>query len=196
MQQEGAALAQSLSKAVKKRRAFESQGAARAADMAYAADYTDEWYRLPGNRGSFRTFYLCGRKWGQERCHTLTVSSLWSRLHQDPIATKQRWYCPVCMAKYKTSNGVMVELMCNGETSYVKAPFPPDDIKDLKAMAVEKQHAGINTVEELLQAIPEAHPVGAEWLTPTCFEGTYSYQEAVFDEVPMLDWNRIYSIAG
>ncbi len=63
-------------------------------------------------------------------------------------------------------------------------------------MAVEKHHAGINTVEELLQAIPEAHPVGAEWLTPTCFAGTYSYQEAVFDEVPMLDWNRIYSIAG
>ncbi len=73
---------------------------------------------------------------------------------------------------------------------------PPDDIKYLKAMAVEKQHAEINTVEGLLQAIPEAHPVGADWLTPTCFEGTHSYQEAVFDEVPMLDWNKIYRIAG
>jgi len=194
VQKEGAELAHNLSKAAKKRRAFESLGKERAAAMAYAADYTDEWYRLPGNSGNFRTFYLCGRKWGEERCHTLTVSSLWNRLHQDPVASKQRWYCPVCQAKYKVTNGVMVELMCNGETSYVKAPYPPENIADLKAMAVEKQHAGITSVEALLQAIPEAHPVGADWLTPTCFEGTYSYQEAVFDEVPMLDWNRIYSV--
>ncbi len=137
LQKEGAELALNLWKVAKKRRAFESLGKERAAAMAYAADYTDEWYRLPGNSGSFRTFYLCGRKWGEERCHTLTVSSLWNRLHQDPIATKQRWYCPVCQAKYKTTNVVMVELMCNGETSYVKAPFPPDDIADLKAMAVD-----------------------------------------------------------
>ena len=161
--------------------------------MAYAAGYTDEWYHIPDKKVSFRTFYLCGRKWGTERCHTLTVSSLWNRLHQDPIASGQRWYCPVCEARYKPANGVMVEMLIQGVSYYIKAPFPTDDIIDLKAMAVETYHAGAQSPEELLKAIPEAHPLGAEWLVATRYEGTYSYQEAVFEDIPSLDWNQIYN---
>jgi len=162
VQSEGAKLGQTLKEATKKRRAF----------AGHAADYTDEWYHLPEKKAGFRTFYLCGREWGTERCHTLTVSSRWHRLYQDPIASGQRWYCPVCTAKYEPANGVMVEVLIRGVAYYIKAPFPPDDIIDLKAMAVEKCHAGAQSPEELLKAIPEADPAGADWLMATPHEGT------------------------
>ena len=161
--------------------------------MAFAADYTDEWYHIPDKKVSFRNFYLCGRQWGTERCTTLTVSSLWNRLHHDPLATGQRWYCPVCEARYKTSNGVMVEMLIQGVSYCLKAPFPTDDIIDLKAMAVEKHHAEAKSPEELLMAIPEAHPVGAGWLVATEHDGSYSYQEAVFEDIPSLNWDQIYN---
>jgi len=192
VQREGAELGQTLKKACKKRRAFEAHGK-EAQAMASAADYTDEWYHIPDKNVSFRTFYLCGRQWGAERCTTLTVSSLWDRLKTDPLASGQRWYCPVCKARYKTSNGVMVEMMIQGVSYYLKAPFPTDDIIDLKAMAVERYHAGAKSPEELLKAIPEAHPVGAEWLVATEHDGTYSYQEAVFEDIPSLNWDQLYN---
>lgn len=31
-----------------------------------AADYTDEWYHMPGVDLAFRTFYVCTAKWGVE----------------------------------------------------------------------------------------------------------------------------------
>ena len=60
VQMEGAELGHKLKKAAKKRRAFEAYGE-EAQAMAYAADYTDEWYHLPEKKASFRTFHICGR---------------------------------------------------------------------------------------------------------------------------------------
>jgi len=87
----------------------------------------------------------------------------------------------------------MVEVLIRGVAYYIKAPFPTDDIIDLKAMAVERYHAGAQTPEELLKVIPEAHPLGADWLVATRYKGTYSYQEAAFENTPSLDWNQIYN---
>ncbi len=87
----------------------------------------------------------------------------------------------------------MVEMMIKWVACYIKAPFPTDDIIDLKAMAVEKYHAGAQSPEELLKAIPEAHPAGANWLVATEHVGSYSYQEAVFEDIPSLNWDQIYN---
>ena len=182
VQSEGAKLGQTLEEAIKKRRA----------SAGHVADYTDEWYLLPEKKAGFRTFYLCGRERGTERCHTLTVSSRWHRLYQDPFASGQRWHCPACLAKYEPANGVMVEVLSRRGAYYIKAPFPPDDIIDLKAMAVEKYHAGAQTPEELWNVLPEAHPLGTNIFVATRCKGTYSYREAAFENAPSLDWNRIY----
>ena len=56
------------------------------------------------------------------------------------MAMGQRWYCPVCHAKYNIVNGVLVEFMHEGVTSNVKSPFPDKSWQDIKAMAVERAH--------------------------------------------------------
>ena len=78
--------------------------------MVMAADYADEWYNIPGSQVHLRTYYICNRLWGYERCHTATLSASWKRRHDDPVATKQRWYCPVCESRYTPNNGVLAEM--------------------------------------------------------------------------------------
>ena len=55
--------------------------------MDLAADYTDQWYSVGegDRRVAFRTWYVCGRKWGDRRCNTLTLSAHWQRRHGDPL---------------------------------------------------------------------------------------------------------------
>ena len=60
--------------------------------MQKAADYTDEWY-VTDKGNAFRAFYVCAAGGAMYPCCTVTVTSLWKRLHEDLVATGQRWYC-------------------------------------------------------------------------------------------------------
>ena len=151
---------------------------------------------------AFRVFYVCGRSWGggDSICPTMTVSSLWHRLHTDPMATKQRWYCPTCQAKYKTTNGVLVEVMHRGTTVYSRAEFPDDAWKDVKACAVQEMAAArlgrdAANASELLANIPEAHPFENEWLRPVpSAPGSYMFHPDTFKSVPILKWEEVFSL--
>ena len=46
----------------------------------------------------------------EHMCRTVTRSAFWKKKHDDPLATKQKWYCPHCEAGYRTKFGLIVEL--------------------------------------------------------------------------------------
>ena len=60
---------------------------------------------------------------------------MWVRRFEDPLATKQRWYCKLCGTKYRCKFGVIVK---NGLAMYCKAGFPRDHMKDTKAVVIER----------------------------------------------------------
>ena len=71
------------------------------------------------------------------------------------------------------------------------------DIKEFKAMMVEKAHGkGVSTGEQLLELIPNAHPVGADWLVQTEHSGTYRFAKEVFEALPMWDWTNFFRVVG
>eukprot|EP00974_Lingulodinium_polyedra_P107882 10443332-Lingulodinium_polyedra.AAC.1 len=70
------------------------------------------------------------------RCRTAVASSIWDRLHEDPLAVGQRRYCRRCPTRYKMSFGVAAELIFKGGKCdmglYARMQFPPQDMQDLK----------------------------------------------------------------
>ena len=169
--------------------------------MDLAADYTDQWYSVGegDRRVAFRTWYVCGRKWGDRRCNTLTLSAHWQRRHGDPLATGQRWYCPVCQARYKTGSGVLVEFVGGDCSYYLRADFPPKAIQEVKWASVQRGHGGALTPEALLAAIPDAAPASACYtrrvegvmVNGRELSGVYMYDEDALAQIPRLDWTAI-----
>ena len=124
-----------------------------------AADYSDSFFQ--STNSEFNVYYVCLRKWdpaGLSRCNTATNSFIWDRLHSDPLATGQRWYCPECGKRNTTTYGVIVELIDRSHdppvAMYSKAGFPPQDIQDLKALCVREKLREAKSPAELLGSLP------------------------------------------
>ena len=128
---EGTALEDDFNEAAYRTRAFASAGENQGA-LYRLADHTDEWFA--DDNTAFRTYYVClagGSVWP---CATVIRSDVWQRLHPDMSTTKQRWYCTECHAKYKTSFGVLIEMVLRDMCLYALADFPPHHIEDAKRM--------------------------------------------------------------
>ena len=83
-----------------------------------AADQEDKWWKaaqyqdrmIPDRdgRGGFDYYFIClGKDSMGEKCYTVTAASAWKRKKEDPLATKQAWYCPICGCRYKTTFGTL-----------------------------------------------------------------------------------------
>ena len=160
--------------------------------MWRAADYADEWFK--GSAGAFRMYYIC--RAGNPPCNTLIESKAWDTLKEDPLAVKQRWYCKVCFARYKTRYGCLIEIVRAGVAMYCQAELPPPDLYDAKGMIIQERFKGVKDPEALLNSIPEVRPVAA-----SCFqqvgEGIYKIMDA--DAIAALErfqWDQLYNLAG
>ena len=163
--------------------------------MDKAADYTDEWFHVTADTGSVavRAFYVCTAKVGQERCNTLSVSSRWLRKQADPLAYKQVWYCPVCNARYKTTFGVMLQMVNAGEERFVRATFPEHGLQQVKWSSVQRTYRQATTPEELLAAIPEAALAPSAHVQPVDGkEGAYFFDDVAFDGLPCFEWAHLF----
>jgi hypothetical protein len=121
----------------------------------------------------FNYYFVCKAGGANNVCWTMINSKNWTQLHEDPIADGQRWYCKICGAKYKTSFGVLIEIVQQHAVSYMMADYPPDSIGDVRAAAMEREHANANTPAELFAAVPNLVPESKLHLQPID-QGVYS----------------------
>ena len=96
-------------------------------------------------------------------------------MHDDPLLSGQRWYCPICEGKYKTRFGMVVELRDLDRTVYhaLADCCDPDD-RDLKALVLEDddRYKDAKTPEDLYSMIPSVHPTEGQFIrkaTPADF---------------------------
>jgi hypothetical protein len=195
-----------LEKATQVWRAFSNF--ANQAEMCRAADYADKWYET--NTGEkFTTFYCC-RAHGmgtENECGALIPSEVWGRLHEDPEASGQRWYCNLCQllwrqqCKYKTKYGVVIEMRMKSaegvlEYMYCWAELPPQGVQDTKCMMIEQQYAlkpGI-TAKELLAALPRCRPECETLIEETAAKDTYKFKNLQIKDLPVFAWNQLFNL--
>lgn len=181
-----------------KERAFESYQGIDRQHMKNAADYSDQWFK--DARGvQFNVYYMCRAGPALWPCNTVIESQAWDRLHQSAYACKQRWYCGMCNAKYKTRYGVMVEIMLvqDGKqvAMYALGELPPFDLQDAKLMKIEQDFTEYKTPEDLLNALPKVAPMDkATFIKPTGVPGHYSVDDHMFAQLPKFEWNQMYNL--
>ena len=157
-----------------------------------AADYTDEWSIRLSDKTSMRVFYKCTGRIGNEFCRTVTVSSHWRRKFSDPLSAKQRWYCPVCECRYKTTMGVLVEFRIGMELRYAMAEFPPMALQKVKWTAVQRKFGVDCTPEEFCRRIPEARVYDSAILHKVQgFDQCYTYNVEALREAPTFNWTAL-----
>ena len=164
------------------------------AAMRRAADYTDEWFVDEETKTAFRSFYVCKAGGVEWPCNTVIVSAAWDRMHADPEAYKQRWYCNVCGAKYMTKFGVMLEFVICGTSYFMQAPFPVGGWQAVKNKCIETRFVGCKTPDALLKAMPTVHPTTSDWLIKTTKWGVYSVVPGAMEDVPMMRWDQIFNV--
>ena len=179
-------------KKMNKWRSFEDKGKDQKRFQA-AADHSDQWFETKNT--AFRVFYVCKAGGKGNECFTLTLADEWDKLHDDPLATGQRWYC-TCGAKYKTKYGVLTELVIGKSAYYAMAEFPPQSLCDAKFMAIQEKFKRVSTAEELLASSPQITPsaIGSV-LTPTMKFGSYKINKAMFADLPSFNWFQLYNLS-
>ena len=180
-----------------KERAFEGYEGIERQLMKNAADYSDQWFK-EGNV-QFNVYYVCKSGHLQWPCNTAIESMAWDRLHDDPQAVKQRWYCKMCTAKYKTKFGVLVEFVLEqgGKkvAMYALGDLPPFDIQDAKLMKIEETFSAYKTPEALLAALPKVTPLDrTHFLKETNMPGHWSFDNKMFETISKFDWNQLYNL--
>ena len=106
-------------------------------------------------------------------CRKAILAKYWDAMLNDPLAVKHRWYCKICASRYKTRFGVLTECIMKGIAQYCYAELPPLHMYDAKGMMVERTHPGIQTPENLYEAVPSLNPAADYLLVPTHHEGHY-----------------------
>ncbi len=134
---------------------------------------------------------------GTYPCNTLISSKEWRTLHDNPMATKQRWYCKECNARYMTRFGVVCELlMADGKLRYCQADLPPQGIMDAKFMSIEGIAGEVQTPQELYDKIATVSPLAhVSTIQQTQNKGYYKFVgETTMDGLPKLEWEQLYNL--
>jgi hypothetical protein len=167
--------------------------------------YPDEWGCNMNKQGdvtcAFRSFYIC-LAGGVYPCCTVIPSKTWETFHKDPLATRQRWYCICCGARYQTKFGMIVELEVHGNFYYVKADIPPENLEDLRAMWLEENKKPIDP-EDLFAKLNLVTPHRSEILRQITQEDVMAGAKTKFDQnaykitpsayktLPHFEWQQI-----
>ncbi len=177
-----------------------------------AAQYSDEWVELRGGKdksrliGKFTSFYICRGKLGSptDFCWSVIPSKEWERKMEDPLASKQRWYCNSCGARYKTAWGMLIEILTADAVMYVQADIPDMNVEDIRAMYLEDRLKPTDP-EDLYARIRDLAPVttnllrpmepSEQWNTEKPFNPrVYKFVSPdVFAQVPKFSWHQVFN---
>ena len=149
---------------------------------------------------AFRFFYMCLAGGAEWPCYTVIPSKTWSTLHEDPLASKQRWYCVCCGAKYMTKFGMIVEIEIQGDFYYVKADIPPG-LEDTRRMSLE-QRLMPSGPRDLVARLTHVTPHTKQILRPItqrdvmvnikfADQNAYKILAGAYETLPHFDWRQI-----
>ena len=131
-------------------------------------------------------------------CDTAQAAKVWRRMIDDPMASKQRWYCTQCDARYKTGFGVVIELIDKrGPTPqayYCRATIPDQSIMDAKGMRIEKDYKDAQSPEELYEALPTLAKMQSDQLWEVKAPGVFKLHSGSFDLLPSFDWMQMFNL--
>ena len=153
-------LDEELEEANAHQRGFSSYGANQQ-KMRNAADYSDRWlkHKKGNTEMEVNVFYACLAGGEGHQCGTVIESKMWDTFKEELEATGQRWYCRVCDARYRTSFGVLMEILVGNNAMYIKGSLPPRGIQDAKMMFLESEYANYTSPKALLDALPDVSPL-------------------------------------
>ena len=185
--------------------AFESKGPEQQHDFILASSYSDEWTEIKNGKGQvvggICSWYVCRARTGwddNKQCHAECMSVIpskdWDRKFEDPLASKQKWYCH-CAAKYNATWGQLVELKrvnAAGELErfYMKAEVPTWDAEDVRAMYHEATMDPASPME-LYNNVKRVVPTVSNLIVASgshleiCSIGAW-------DALPFLQWFEIF----
>jgi hypothetical protein len=150
----------------------------------------------PGQDGLFSYYFICKSNYRGtgEPCHRIVYWGKWTSSGVE-MGNTQRMYCPFCNTKYKTSFGILVEILAHGKTFYCLADFPPDCFFSYGTLLVQTTRLKVNTPEELLAVFPNMTPASAVRLAMES-EGVYNivvgYQDLAAKG--FLNWSLVYHV--
>ena len=138
--------------------AFADHGEELQRGFLNVAQYSDQWTKTA--TGSFRAWYICRQTWGDQHppCATLMPSQVWTRRHDDPSVSQQRWYCVCCQTRYVTKFGMLVEFHKDGASTFMLADVSNGDVEDVRASYLQHKYKPA-TPAELYAKIPVVMPM-------------------------------------
>ena len=118
--------------------------------MRNAADYSDKWFDSPGS--TFNVYYVC-KAGGAHECRTIIEAKAWHTWKNQMSGIregKQRWYCKVCGTKYKTTWGVIVELILDRKKYNLPEWKDDGDNFEIKGKSI-KNHLPLYMTADILE---------------------------------------------
>ena len=109
------------------------------------------------------------------------------------MAYKQRWYCPVCAARYKTKYGVLCEIKVFDRYLYCLASFPDTELQDAKFMMIEERFKKVQTPEELLKEMPVVKPLTEGEALQFEKEGVYRFGQGTLQGIDTLERDQLFN---
>ena len=165
-----------------------------------AGQYSDQVIVDSTGTGAFDFWFICkGKNSWRELCWTVISAGNWNRKYEDPLATGQVWYCPICGCKYSTSWGTLVEWRIGGTAYICLATYPPLSIENLKAgMAMTGFQAPEwimpSSPEELLDKIPMATPTSTAMVPVPGYKGCVKFDVETLTTAPLMEWKQHFEM--
>ena len=150
---------------------------------------------------TYRSFYLCKAGGVSNPCYTVMRSDAWRTKHDDPYASKQKYYCNCCGACYKTTFGMIIEIEFEGQFYYVKTFIPPDNFEAMRARHFEQPPT---SREVLLLKLKNVTPHTSRILQPVTrkdvyegskFDDTFKITAVSYKQLEDFDWEEILDFA-
>ena len=170
--------------------------------------FSDEWLCKRNKQGivwsAVRSWYvcLCDCKGAWDCCATLILSKTWARKHNDPMASRQVYYCHQGH-KYATKYGQLVQLVIAGRSFFMRAEVPDWDIEDIRAINQEEENGwdASTSAEQIFAVAKVASPLECDQsglLVPiAAHDGHFKITNLeVFKSMPMFPWAQIYTFSG